>query len=238
VSNPRVELRTAAGTVAATDAGLAASFVHGGSLYTEIYPTPLPGGGTQSVAGSLDNLGLQPRLVLVRATVEQTVELLGERYKGGLPVPVDVERDAQLGVPADADKLSRVLRPVLDNAVKFSEGRVRVLIVSAGRGGAVRIDVADEGAGIAEEELPHVSDRFYQVDNTATRSHGGTGMGLALVKRMVEAHGARVEVSSVTGKGTRVVLTWPTRAVDDQSSAAGRAAPATTTAAGAALPVQ
>ncbi|HEX3607367.1 MAG TPA: ATP-binding protein, partial [Candidatus Dormibacteraeota bacterium] len=57
--------------------------------------------------------------------------------------------------------------------------------------------------------LPRVFERFYQVDNTATRTYGGTGMGLALVRRLVEAHGGSVEVESRVGEGTRINLMWP-----------------------------
>ena len=163
-----------------------------------------------------DNLGLAPTMVPVKAAAEHTLELLGERYKGGLPVPVDVAGDETLSVFADADRMPQVLRAVLDNAVKFSngQGRVHVGISSVDGGRSVRIEILDEGIGIPEEDLPRIFDRFYQVDNTATRSYGGTGMGLALVKRMVQAHAAQVEVTSVVGEGTRVVLTWPVAPAD------------------------
>jgi signal transduction histidine kinase len=75
--------------------------------------------------------------------------------------------------------------------------------------GMVRIEVADTGIGIPEDALPRVFERFYQVDNTATRTYGGTGMGLALVRRLVEAHGGSVEVESRVGEGTRINLMWP-----------------------------
>jgi signal transduction histidine kinase len=74
----------------------------------------------------------------------------------------------------------------------------------------VRIEVADQGVGIAAADIPRIFDRFYQVDSSPTRRHGGTGMGLALVKRMVHAHGATVTVESTLGEGTAVALVWPT----------------------------
>jgi len=94
--------------------------------------------------------------------------------------------------------------------VKFTPegGSVRV---RSHRNGAnmVRIEVADTGIGIPEDALPRVFERFYQVDNTATRTYGGTGMGLALVRRLVEAHGGKVEVESRVGEGTCFALLWP-----------------------------
>jgi signal transduction histidine kinase len=122
-----------------------------------------------------------------------------------------VEGDERICVFADPERLVQVLRAILDNAEKFSDGRGRVTVrfAQAGPGRAVRIEVADQGIGIPADDLPRVFDRFFQVDNTATRKYGGTGMGLALVKRMADAHGADVAVESTLGEGTQVVLTWP-----------------------------
>ncbi len=191
-----------------------------------------------------EKLGLEPVPVLVRETVEDTLALVRERYREGLPVAVEVDGDAEVTVFADPHRLVQVLRAVIDNAMKFSDGRgpVRVTFGPGHRGGEVRIEVADHGVGIPAEVLPRIFDRFYQVDNTATRKYGGTGMGLALVRRMAEAHGATVEVESTVGKGTTVILTWPA----SQSAASGEARdvakergdPGTRRSAGPRVPVQ
>ncbi|MGA9408207.1 MAG: ATP-binding protein, partial [Bacteroidota bacterium] len=68
--------------------------------------------------------------------------------------------------------------------------------------GKVRIIVADTGAGIAEEHLTRIFERFYRIDKDRSREVGGTGLGLAIVKHIVEAHGSKVEVHSALGKGT------------------------------------
>ncbi len=73
--------------------------------------------------------------------------------------------------------------------------------------GEVRVWVADEGIGIAHELLSKIFSRFYRVDNTATRKIGGTGLGLALVKDIVEAHGGRVWVESVPSEGSTFYFT-------------------------------
>jgi signal transduction histidine kinase len=176
-----------------------------------------------------DKLGLKPASVAVRATVLSSLEMVGERYRGGLPVPVDVVGEDDLTVFADPARLVQVLRALIDNAVKFSDGKGRVTVrfTRVSRGREVRIEIADQGAGIPADDLPHIFDRFFQADSSATRNHGGTGMGLALVKRLVEAHGARVEVHSTAADGTRVTLVWPAspaaasgeaRAVADQQN--------------------
>jgi signal transduction histidine kinase len=140
------------------------------------------------------------------------VETISERHKGGLPVPVDVDVDPGIALLADPDRLGQVLRALLDNAVKFSDGRGRVVVHARRTGaGAVRVEIADQGIGIPDADLPHVFDRFFQVDNTSTRRFGGTGMGLALVKRVVDAHAATIAVETNLGAGTQVVLEWPER---------------------------
>jgi signal transduction histidine kinase len=168
-----------------------------------------------------EKLGLNPTPVPLRETIENTLTLVGERYRGGLPVPVDVIGDASVTVFADAERLVQVVRAVVDNAVKFSDGRGRVVVSFApvDDGRQVRLEIADEGIGIPNDDLARIFDRFFQVDNTATRKYGGTGMGLALVQRLAAAHGARMEVESTVGEGTRFIITWPASA----AAAAGEA---------------
>jgi two-component system sensor histidine kinase BaeS len=73
----------------------------------------------------------------------------------------------------------------------------------------VVISVADSGAGIAEEDLPHVFDRFWRADKSRTRSTGGSGLGLAIVRKLVEAHGGTAGVTSATGLGTTFTVRLP-----------------------------
>jgi signal transduction histidine kinase len=145
--------------------------------------------------------------------VRAATTVVGERHKGGLPVPVEVEVAPGVTLRADPDRLGQVLRALIDNAVKFSDGHGRVLVRGAPADpGTVLVEVIDEGIGIATEDVPRIFERFYQADNTATRRFGGTGMGLALVRRVVEAHGATIDVDTLLGSGTRVSLRWPEHA--------------------------
>ena len=142
------------------------------------------------------------------------IQTIGERHKGGLPIPAAVDVEPDITLAADPDRLGQVLRALVDNAVKFSDGKGSVLVRASRAGdGMVLVEVIDHGIGIPAADVEHVFDRFFQVDNTATRRFGGTGMGLALVKRVVDAHGATVEIDTSVGEGTRVVLRWPERAV-------------------------
>jgi signal transduction histidine kinase len=150
--------------------------------------------------------------MLLEPAARAAVETVGERHKGGLPVPAEVVVDPGITVLADPDRFGQVLRALIDNAVKFSDGRGRV-VVNGRRTepGLVVVEVIDQGIGIPDADLPHVFDRFFQADNTSTRRFGGTGMGLALVKRIVDAHAATITVETSVGAGTRVVLQWPER---------------------------
>jgi two-component system sensor histidine kinase BarA len=170
-----------------------------------------------------DTLGLNPTRVDVRGVVEQAVTAVEERTKDGIHVKVDVDVPPGVEVYADPNRLRQVFRALVDNAVKFTPegGHVAVSGASNGHNGMVQIDVIDSGIGIPADAIEHIFDRFYQVDNTATRKYGGTGMGLALVRRLVDAHGASVLVESHEGHGSRFSLLWPAR--PDASAGEARA---------------
>jgi signal transduction histidine kinase len=105
-------------------------------------------------------------------------------------------------VKADRVALTRVLRHLLDNAVKFGPLNqvVRLRLEPVGR--SVRVTISDHGPGLAPEDLERVFEVFYQADGSATRRAGGLGLGLALVKKLVEAHGGQVRVESEPGRGS------------------------------------
>ena len=168
-----------------------------------------------------ESLGLNPSAVSVPDAIREAVKAVGERYKGGLPIPVEVDVDPTASVYADPERFEQVMRALIDNAVKFSDGRGTVTVSAKPQPSRneVVVTVRDEGIGISDDDLPRIFDRFYQVDNTATRRYGGTGMGLALVRRLVQGHGAKVSVETGLGEGTTVVLLWPAVA----ASAAGEA---------------
>ena len=174
-----------------------------------------------------ESIVIHPTEVALREAIDRVVTTVAERYKGGLPVPVETEIANDLSVYADPDRFEQVLRALVDNAVKFSDGKGRVLVraVPSPSRDFVHLDVVDQGIGIPPDELPRVFERFYQVDNSATRRHGGTGMGLALVKRLVSAHHATIDVESKLDVGTRVILDWPATREAQQANQDGPAAP-------------
>ena len=158
---------------------------------------------------STETIKLKIAAVAVRPAVEAAVEDVRRHFKETLPVNVHVDISGDCTVTADAKRFRQVVRSLIDNAVKFTEpdGHIGVRAVADGDG--VRIEVLDNGTGISPAALPKVFDRFFQEDNSRTRQHGGMGMGLALVKRLCEAQGATVQITSTPGQGTTVSMHWP-----------------------------
>ena len=147
----------------------------------------------------------------VLEVVGEAAEEVRQHYRETLPVRLIVDVPADLVVNADRARMRQVLRSLLDNAVKFTPegGEVKVLARVDRTGRMCRIDVTDNGIGIAPEALPKVWDRFFQEDNSKTRKYGGMGMGLALVKLLAEAQGATVAAESQPGKGSRFTVFLP-----------------------------
>ncbi len=122
---------------------------------------------------------------------------------------IHVERalDVTAGpVLADPDRLQQIVVNLLGNAVKFTPRGGWVEVRLEGQGGEVRIQVSDGGEGIDPELLPHVFDSFWQEDASTTRRQGGLGLGLAIVRQLVELHGGSVSAAS-PGKGEGAVFT-------------------------------
>lgn len=109
---------------------------------------------------------------------------------------------------ADPERLGEALGHLLDNAVKFTEagGRVTLEVTADPAAGMVRLAVQDTGIGIAAEDLPKLFHPFAQLDAGLERRYGGTGLGLALARRLVELHGGRITVESAVGKGSRFTI--------------------------------
>ena len=117
--------------------------------------------------------------------------------------------DEEVCVWADREKMRVVLDNLLSNAVKFTPpgGQVRVAVRRVGD--SVEMTVTDTGVGIPPQELERIYDRFYQVEDHLTRQHGGMGLGLSIVKGLVELHGGRVWAESVPDRGSRFVVLLP-----------------------------
>jgi len=103
---------------------------------------------------------------------------------------------ALLPIPGDSNRLQQIVRNLLTNAVKFTPDGGTVQVTATADGDDIVLSFADDGIGIAPDFLPHVFERFRQADGSMTRSQGGLGLGLAIVRRLVELHGGSVAASS------------------------------------------
>lgn len=135
------------------------------------------------------------------------------------------ELDANLpAVLIDGDKIQQVLVNLISNAIKFNRPDGHVLIraelapmrrpfeedfFGEEVADALRVSVSDTGIGIPEDQLGRIFDAFYQVDSSSTREHGGAGLGLSIVRKLIEAHGGEVWAESILGVGTTFLFTLP-----------------------------
>jgi heavy metal sensor kinase len=148
---------------------------------------------------------------------KETVELAGlldlvaEQYQP-LAAETGVEivlAAAPVTLTADQDQLIQVLVNLLDNALRHAPSGSRITLGCRAEEDGARFWVADEGPGIAPEHLPHIFERFYRVDPGRARRQGGIGLGLAISKAIIDAHGGTIEIQSVVGEGTRVSVMLP-----------------------------
>jgi two-component system sensor histidine kinase VicK len=109
----------------------------------------------------------------------------------------------------DRTRVAQAVLNLVDNATKYSLNGQTIELRSAMSGDEIMLEVVDHGPGIPEQDLPLVFERFYRVDKARTRGQGGAGLGLAITKSIIEAHGGRIEVSSVLQEGTQVRFYLP-----------------------------
>ncbi|WP_069310126.1 sensor histidine kinase [Porphyrobacter sp. LM 6] len=154
---------------------------------------------------------------------------LVERAARDAAGPERTERlDLQLAerphVTGDAQQLEQVVRNLVDNALKYGAADTPVTVtLDLAQADMARIAVSDQGEGIAQEHLPHLTRRFYRTDPGRSRASGGTGLGLAIVKHIVERHRGRLDIASELGKGTRVTVRIPLAERESEvKSAAGQ----------------
>jgi signal transduction histidine kinase len=114
-----------------------------------------------------------------------------------------------LEVTGDADRLGQVLRNLISNALRHTPAGGRVTVTVRRSGERVLLEVADTGTGISPEDLPHVFDRFYRGDKSRSRRGGGAGLGLAIARQLVIAHGGEIDAESTLGAGTTFRVSLP-----------------------------
>lgn len=157
-------------------------------------------------AGGL-RLDLRPNSLsdLISDTLESFTELAAGR---GVSLDGRVDQGVD-PVVLDARQIGRVLTNLIGNALRHTPAQGSVSIHAQTQPDAVRVEIADTGEGIRAEDLPYVFDRFYRSEKSRSRATGGAGLGLAIAKGIVEAHGGRIAVRSTPGKGATFSFTLP-----------------------------
>ena len=149
-------------------------------------------------------------LPIVRQVIDALQTLARDR---GVKVTVDAPKEP-LVVSGDHDELTRVFENLIENALKYGATGARVDIAlsrtsSAGGGEEAMVAVRDYGPGISAEHLPRLTERFYRVDVAESREQGGTGLGLALVKHIMNRHRGRITIESRSGEGATFTVRLP-----------------------------
>jgi PAS domain S-box-containing protein len=158
---------------------------------------------------------LERASVSLNAVIEEAVETVRPQAAEKM-IEIEVrlcEGTAAPHITGDRVRLVQVFWNLLSNAIKFSESGQTVLVRCETTAAETRVHVEDQGRGINSDFMPHIFEHFRQADSSNTRSHGGLGLGLALVKNFVEAHGGRVTVDSEgEGRGSRLTVHLPAMA--------------------------
>lgn len=124
-------------------------------------------------------------------------------------IKLAIKATGQLELYADKERLHQLLIILLDNALKYTFTGGKVSIICYEEMKYIHIQVMDSGCGIAEEDLPHIFDRFFRGDKARARESGGAGLGLAIAKWIVEKHGGEIRVESQLGVGSVFYITIP-----------------------------
>jgi PAS domain S-box-containing protein len=180
-----------------------------------------------------------PQVIELGEVVQQVAE--AERFHAqekGLTLRFVVSSDPALGggkvikplyyVYADTHRIQEVLTNLINNAIKYTpEGGVTVTLT--GDATVIQVQVADTGPGIPSEDLPHLFQKFYRVDNSMTRTIGGTGLGLFICRKIIELYNGRIWIESELGKGSIFFINLPrlssSQALEMQQKQASSASP-------------
>jgi two-component system phosphate regulon sensor histidine kinase PhoR len=150
---------------------------------------------------------LKPEIVDINKLIEEVmVQLQPLADRQNLSLKTEF-KTGQLLVKADKERIRQVIINLVHNSIKFSHPGGAITAITGKQPGLAEIKIADEGIGISKDDLSHIFERFYKADKS--RSGQGSGMGLAIAKHLVKAHGGDISAASEEGKGTTITFTLP-----------------------------
>lgn len=144
----------------------------------------------------------------VADVLEQTLASFAARLSERR-LSVEKQIPAGLTAMADADRLAQAFRNLLENSARYTDPGGTVRVTARRNGAGVEIDLEDSAPGVPPEALPHLFERFYRVEGSRSRANGGAGLGLAIVRSVVEAHGGGIEAAASSLGGLRVTISLP-----------------------------
>ncbi|MEK4230646.1 sensor histidine kinase [Solibacillus sp. FSL H8-0538] len=154
----------------------------------------------------LDTIEFDP--IVLAETIRDALSLL--EYQAAVKhITFHTELDEELIVLGDEEKLKQIFINLIENAIRYSNEHSRVLIVTTQASDAAQITVQDYGIGIPEQDLPHITERFYRVNKARSRVDGGSGLGLSIVEQLIKLHNGKLVITSELEKGTCVHITLP-----------------------------
>jgi signal transduction histidine kinase len=146
----------------------------------------------------------------LREALGASLMMLKEKaFKGGIALHLELTPPADVSIIADQRKLKQILFNLLDNAVKFTPTGGSIEVSAVRVGNFIEITVTDTGLGIKKKDIPKLFQSFTQLESVYTKKFEGTGLGLALTRRLVELHGGRILVKSEFGTGSKFIFTLP-----------------------------
>jgi len=152
---------------------------------------------------------LRRRTVSIKRVIEEVMDSFQrEASDKHIHLRAEVGKD-DLMLEGDASKISIALSNLVKNAITFTDAGGNIFVIAEQIPGYVKVSVIDDGIGIPPQDLPHVFERFYQVESHLTRKHGGMGLGLSVAKVMIELHAGRIWVESVENKGSNFTFILP-----------------------------
>ncbi|KHF27172.1 Alkaline phosphatase synthesis sensor protein PhoR [Anoxybacillus sp. BCO1] len=141
---------------------------------------------------------------LIEETIEKYEPLLQEK---GIHLSLDVDHD--LVVDGDPDRIEQVLQNLLDNALRYTPSGGNISLRTVNKHPMCELVISDSGQGMSKQDIERLGERFFRTDRSRSREHGGTGLGIAIVKQIVKLHGGSIRFESEQGKGTTVYVQLP-----------------------------
>nr|WP_106780938.1 HAMP domain-containing sensor histidine kinase [Lysinibacillus timonensis] len=151
-------------------------------------------------------LNLYP--IVLAEIIRDSVTLL-EKQASQKNIELLVNVDDDIIIQGNEEKLKQILINIIENAIRYSSERSSVHVLTEVKKGNVVIEIVDYGIGIPQEDLPHITERFYRVNKARSRFDGGSGLGLSIVEKLVKQHNGKLAIKSELGQGTIVEVTIP-----------------------------